>query len=111
MVLEIIRYLIAHVIAHGQENQFETDYGKAAGYLDASTHSLGYMMFRSGKETNRYIMMIEWDSVEGHLEGFRKSPEFGKFFALVKPYFDMIEEMEHYQRTSVIGGTATGGEQ
>jgi len=46
MVLEIIRY----VIADGQENQFETDYGKAAQYLDSSPHCLGYKLARSGKE-------------------------------------------------------------
>ena len=106
MVLEIIRYLITS----SQEQHFETDYGKAAEYLDSSPHALGYMLYRSGKESNRYVMMIEWDSAEGHLKGFRQSPDFGEFLALVKPYSEMIEEMEHYERTSVIGGTAAGGD-
>ena len=97
MVLEIIRYLIAD----GQENQFETDYGKAAEFLDASPHCLKYTLARSNKEKNRYAMLIEWDSAEGHLQGFRQSPDFGKFFALVKPYFKMIEEMEHYEQTNI----------
>jgi quinol monooxygenase YgiN len=99
MVLEIIRYLITD----GQENQFETDYGKAAEFLDASPHCLKYTLFRSNKETNRYAMLIEWESAEAHLQGFRNSPNFGKFFALVKPYFNMIEEMEHYEQTNVGG--------
>jgi quinol monooxygenase YgiN len=99
MVLEIIRYLITG----GQENQFEIDYGKAAEFLDASPHCLSYRLERSSKETNRYAMLIEWDSAEGHLQGFRNSPDFGKFFALVKPYFNMIEEMEHYEQTNVRG--------
>lgn len=97
MVLEIIRYLIAE----GQENQFETDYGKAARYLDASPHCLSYRLARSGKEKNRYAMLIEWDSATGHLQGFRQSLDFGKFFSLVKPYFNMVEEMEHYELTEV----------
>jgi quinol monooxygenase YgiN len=100
MVLEIIRYLITN----GQENQFETDYGKAAKYLDASPHCLNYTLARSGKEKNRYVMLIEWDSAGGHLQGFRQSPDFGKFFTLVKPYFNMIEEMEDYEKTNVAGG-------
>ncbi len=107
MILEIIRYLIAD----GQENQFETDYGKAAQYLDASPHCLNYKLARSGKGKNRYAMLIEWDSATGHLQGFRQSPDFGKFFALVKPYFNMIEEMEHYEITNVEGKKAAGGKQ
>ena len=100
MVLEIIRYLIAG----GREKQFEIDYGKAAEFLDASPHCLKYTLARSNKEKNRYAMLIEWDSATGHLQGFRSSPDFGKFFALVKPYFNMIEEMEHYEKTDVEGG-------
>jgi len=106
VILEIIRYLIVE----GQENQFEADYGKAAELLDASPHCLSYRLARSGKEKNRYAMLIEWDSAEGHLQGFRQSPDFGKFFALVKPYFNMIEEMEHYEITSVEGKKLAGGE-
>ena len=98
------------MIADGQENQFETDYGRAAEYLEASPHCLGYTLAHSGKEKNRYLMLIEWDSATGHLQGFRQSPDFGKFFALVKPYFNQIEEMEHYEKTNVEGKKLTGGE-
>ncbi len=106
MVLEVIRYLIAG----GQENQFETDYGKASEFLNASPHCLSYTLARSGKEQNRYVMLIEWDSATGHLQGFRQSPDFAKFFALVKPYFNMIEEIEHYEKTNVEGKKIAGGE-
>jgi hypothetical protein len=34
--------------------------------------------------------------VERHLQGFRKSADFGAFFQLVKPFYASIEEMNHY---------------
>jgi hypothetical protein len=37
---------------------------------------------------------------EGHLQGFRTSPEFASFFAAVKPFVDRIEEMRHYDVTA-----------
>ncbi len=43
-----------------------------------------------------YIVRIEWDSAEGHLGGFRTSPQFRSFFDAVRPFFDDIEEMHHY---------------
>ena len=46
-----------------------------------------------------------WDSEEGHLKGFRSSPEFKLFFASVQPYVKDIEEMRHYQVIST-GGKA-----
>jgi heme-degrading monooxygenase HmoA len=71
MVLEVIRYLIAN----GEEQQFEADYGAAAEYLDASPHCLKYKLARSDKEKNRYVMLIEWDSADSHLQGFRQSAD------------------------------------
>jgi len=44
---------------------------------------------------------IEWDSLEGHEQGFRKSPGFAPFFAAVKPFFEQIEEMHHYRPTGI----------
>jgi len=45
------------------------------------------------------VVRIEWDSEEGHLSGFRQSPEFQRFFEDVKPFVNDIEEMRHYQVT------------
>jgi hypothetical protein len=41
-----------------------------------------------------------------HLDGFRKSPEFGPFLKAVRPYIDFIKEMRHYELTAVIGRRA-----
>ncbi len=47
------------------------------------------------------MLRIEWDSAEGHLQGFRSSPEFREFFANVRPYVGAIAEMRHYEATPV----------
>jgi hypothetical protein len=51
-----------------------------------------------------YILRIERDPEEGHLQGFRNRPEFISFIALVRPYVKDIEEMRHYR---VIGKDAS----
>ncbi|MGB7955779.1 MAG: hypothetical protein WCF23_17535 [Candidatus Nitrosopolaris sp.] len=47
------------------------------------------------------MLRIEWDSLEGHMKGFRSSPEFQVFFEAVKPLFNDIEEMQHYELTHI----------
>ena len=42
------------------------------------------------------MVRIEWDSAEGHMSGFRASPEFKTFFEAVGPFVSDIEEMKHY---------------
>lgn len=97
MITEVIRYLIKNNL----ENEFETAYAQASKILDKSPFCLGYRLARSQKEPNRYLLLIEWSSAKAHLENFRQSAEFGEFFRLVKPFYEMIEEMEHYELTTV----------
>jgi quinol monooxygenase YgiN len=92
MVVEYIRY----VIAEDRSAEFEEAYRKASVVLDGDAHCLGYEVARGVEEPERFVVRIEWDSVEGHEQGFRASPRFGEFFAAVKPFFTQIEEMTHY---------------
>ncbi len=92
MVIEIIRYDIAPESAQ----QFIAAYTEAGTYLNSSPHCLSYEIVQGIEEANHFIVRIEWDSMEGHMQGFRTSSDFRHFFALVKPYFNAIAEMKHY---------------
>jgi len=97
MVVEYIRYRVPPE-RHGA---FEDAYLAARAALEASQHCLAYEVSHGVEEPDSYVVRIEWDSIEGHERGFRRSAEFGPFFAAVKPFFDQIEEMRHYQLTAI----------
>lgn len=103
MVVEYIRYKIPASDAA----RFEQDYAQAAHCLDDSPHCAGYELARCVEDPQSYILRIHWDSVSGHMQGFRGSAQFRSFFAAIRPYVDMIEEMRHYEPTTVRQGTAT----
>lgn len=104
MVVEYIRYRIPE----DQQERFEAAYGEAQRPLQASSHCLAYELSRCVEEPACYVLRIEWDSLEGHMEGFRRSEEFRAFFQHIRPFVEQIEEMRHYQVTSVAGGSAPG---
>jgi hypothetical protein len=52
---------------------------------------------RCTEDATQHVVRIEWDSEEGHMSGFRQSPEFRSFFEAVGPFVNDIEEMRHYQ--------------
>jgi len=96
VVVEYIRYLIPAERA----GEFEDAYRRAGVILTADEHCVRHEVSRGVENPDRYVVRIEWDSVEGHEQGFRKSAAFAEFFELVKPFFDEIEEMTHYQPTT-----------
>lgn len=53
-----------------------------------------------GGGAEKQIVRIEWDSAEGHLQGFRQSADFKPFLEATGPLYSDIEEMTHYQVTA-----------
>jgi len=94
--VEIIRYNIPAE----ERNNFEKAYIEAGKYLQASKYCLSYEVIHGNDEPNHYMVIINWTSKEEHLQGFRKSAEFMPFFNLVKPFYNNIEEMKHYDLTA-----------
>ena len=95
--VEIIRYKISD----DQSKAFEDAYEKAGEYLKASPYCLGYHVLHGDDEPNNYIVTIYWTSKEDHLTKFRSSEQFSAFLPLVRPFFNDIQEMKHYTKTSI----------
>jgi heme-degrading monooxygenase HmoA len=93
MTTEIIRY---HIDA-SRAPEFEEAYRHAEPILQGSPHCLGYRLLRGHEEPENWILVIEWDSVEGHEQGFRKGASFRVFFEIVGPFIPRIQEMKHYE--------------
>lgn len=94
--VEIIRYKVQPA----QQDEFETAYAEAGKYLQASKYCLSYQVIHGEEEPENFIVVIHWTSKDEHLNGFRKSAEFGPFFNLVRPFYNNIQEMKHYTVTS-----------
>lgn len=94
MIIELIRY----EVPAAQADAFVAAWRSASHELDASPHCLAWEVSRGHEEPQNFVVRIEWDSIAGHEEGFRRSPGFRSFFAAVRPYFDQIREMKHYER-------------
>jgi truncated hemoglobin YjbI/quinol monooxygenase YgiN len=103
MIVEYIRYRIAE----DRASDFEDAYVRASESLKAAPQCVDYELTRSVDEPDHYILRIRWTSAKDHTEGFRGGPHFPAFFEAVKPFYDGIEEMRHYEPTSVRGEGAS----
>ncbi len=100
MIVEYLRY----TIAESQQADFIKSYHKAAGFLLESTYCLSYECCQCEEDRSQFIVRIEWTSPEDHLQKFRKSAEFRKFFSHIKAYIDDIDEMRHYRQLELRPG-------
>jgi quinol monooxygenase YgiN len=97
VVIEYIRYRVPEPRAQALVEA----YREAQASLEASPHCLGFELSRCTEAPESFVLRIHWDSEEGHLQGFRKGPEFGAFFRAVQPFLENVEEMRHYAATPI----------
>jgi quinol monooxygenase YgiN len=102
MIVEYVRY----TIPDEQHQAFMNAYREASDELDASPHCLAYELSRCSEQSTRYVLRIEWDSLNGHLVGFRKGPSFPSFCAKVRPFFEHIDDMSHFLVTDIVSPRA-----
>jgi heme-degrading monooxygenase HmoA len=84
-------------VKRGEEAAFETAMAKARPLI-AATPGFQNMSVRRCIETpNRYLLLVEWDSVEAHTIGFRQSERYAQWRALLHHFYDPFPAVEHYE--------------
>lgn len=83
-------------IRPGREADFEAAYATARPLISAQPGFLGISMSRSIESPSQYLLLVQWESVEAHTEGFRKSPEFEQWRALLHEFYESPPVIEHF---------------
>lgn len=95
MILEIADIRIQP----GREAEFDaaiqhgvrTIISQAAGFR-------GFAIQKGIENPQRYVLMIRWNTLEDHTVGFRESPAFAAWRAVVGPFFAQAPMVEHFMR-------------
>jgi len=91
MVLEIADF----TVKPGTEDAFADAVREGLALVGSTPGFRNARLTRGIESASRFVLLIEWDSVEAHTVGFRESENFGKWRALVGPYFDGDPRVEH----------------
>ena len=93
MILEIADIRIAP----GQQAAF--DEAIQHGLASVIAHAKGFRGFKVNKgieNLERYVLQIFWETLEDHTVGFRESPAFAQWRAIVGPFFAAPPVVEHF---------------
>jgi heme-degrading monooxygenase HmoA len=85
----------------GEEQDFETAMEQAKDVISQSGGFRSFRLQRGIEQPSSYLLLIEWDSVEDHMQGFRESELFVRWRELIGPYFAAAPEVEHYHAAVV----------
>jgi heme-degrading monooxygenase HmoA len=84
-------------IRPGESPAFEAAFAVALAIISASP-GFDHLELRRCLETpDRYLLLVGWDSLEAHTEGFRGSPEFERWREMLHHFYDPFPTVEHYE--------------
>ncbi len=83
-------------IKEGTNEAFENALEIAKGVISQSKGFQSITAKKCIEQTNRYILLIYWETIEDHTVGFRESELFKEWRALIGPYFENPPLVQHY---------------
>lgn len=83
-------------VTPGREDDFAAAYAKGHPVLAGTPGCRSVRMTRGIESPARFVLIVEWDSVEAHEENFRASERFTTWRGLIGPYFAGPPVVEHF---------------
>ncbi|MCG9596156.1 antibiotic biosynthesis monooxygenase [Vibrio sp. Isolate25] len=83
------------------EKDFEQNFSKAQAIIFSMQGYVSHQLQRCIENPRRYILLVNWQTLEDHEVGFRQSAEYQEWKALLHHFYDPFPTVEHYE--SVFG--------
>jgi len=80
----------------GSEEEFIAAVSKAVDVFRRAQNCLGLVLSRCVEDPSEFDVVIRWKTLEDHTVGFRGSPLFAEWRALVGPHFAEPPSVKHY---------------
>ena len=84
-------------VTPGQESAFEASFDEAQAIISAAPGYVSHELQRCVENSSRYALLVRWETLEDHTEGFRKSAEYQKWRELLHHFYDPFPVVEHYE--------------
>jgi heme-degrading monooxygenase HmoA len=100
MVLEVATL---HVRT-GQGSLFEAAFARAQPIIASIAGYQRHELRRCVEHADQYLLLVWWETLESHTEGFRGSPRYQEWKALLHHFYDPFPVVEHYVQVEDLAG-------
>ncbi len=80
----------------GEAADFEAAFAEAKSLIAGSPGFVSLRLERCVETDSRYLLLVQWASLQAHTEGFRGSPAFERWRELLHHFYEPRPLVEHY---------------
>ena len=82
----------------GESEAFEAAFRQAQAIIASMPGYRSHQLQRCVENADRYLLLVEWDTLEAHTVGFRQSADYHRWKELLHRFYDPLPTVEHYVR-------------
>lgn len=83
-------------IKPGVRQDFEIAFARAQGIISGMPGYIAHELQHCVENANRYLLLVNWETLEDHTVGFRGSKQYQEWRALLHHFYDPFPEVQHY---------------
>lgn len=83
-------------VVPGRETEFEEAFAQAKEIIAAMPGFAGLTLSRCLERPSGYLLLVQWERLEDHTEGFRGSPGYQQWRALLHHFYEPFPVVEHF---------------
>jgi heme-degrading monooxygenase HmoA len=92
----ITEHAVLEVIP-GQEDAFVDAMGAAKAHIAGSPGFVSLRVERCVERPSCFLLLVEWEGLEDHTEGFRGSEAYGRWRAALHHFYDPFPVVQHFE--------------
>lgn len=93
MILE----LVTLNIRQGERTEFEMAFSEAQSIIASMPGYVSHQLQRCVEVENQYLLLVNWETLEYHTEGFRRSGQYQQWKDQLHHFYDPFPLVFHYE--------------
>ena len=85
-------------IKKDENENFETAFNKAQAIISSAKAYIQHTLLKCMEESGKYLLVVQWQTLEDHTEGFRKSKPYNEWKNLLHHFYEPFPTVEHYKK-------------
>ncbi|PEA55425.1 antibiotic biosynthesis monooxygenase [Bacillus pseudomycoides] len=81
----------------GMESEFEHAFQEASYIISSMKGYRGHTLHKCVETQGKYLLLVNWETLEDHTEGFRKSSEYEEWKKRLHHFYEPFPIVEHFQ--------------
>ncbi|HAJ76541.1 MAG TPA: antibiotic biosynthesis monooxygenase [Gammaproteobacteria bacterium] len=81
----------------GKQDEFEIAFAQAQSIISGMCGYVSHELKSCVEVPNRYLLLVNWETLEAHTEGFRGSQQYQQWRELLHHFYEPFPVVEHYR--------------